>query len=181
MSDIMTELLDILDENGNKTGESASKQVIYNHGYWHRTVHIWVINDNKELLVQRRNPNKKTFPNLWAISAAGHVVAKEDSLTSGIRELKEELDIDASKEELKYLFTVKRMVPYKNSYLKTFDDVYIINKNIDVDKTKLQVEELTDIKYVYYKYLETILKEKDKEYVPYCAEHKKLFEILDKK
>lgn len=181
MSDVMTELLDILDENGKITGQVESKQTIYNNGYWHRSVQIWVINDNQELLMQKRNPYKKTFPNLWAISTAGHVLSGETSRQSGIRELKEELDIDAKEEELEYLFTMKRTQPYNSSYIRVFDDVYLLKRNIDVDKTKLQVEELTDIKYIYYKYLETMLKEKDPTYVPYNKEHEKLFEILDKK
>lgn len=175
----MTELLDVLDENGKRTGQVEPKHIIYNKGYWHRTVHIWVINDHNELLVQKRNPNKKTYPNLWAISAAGHVLSGETSIESGIRELEEELDVKAKPEELKHLFTIKRTQPYKNSFLRTFDDVYLIHKNIDVDKTKVQVEELTDIKYIYYKYLQEILTEKDKDYVPYCLEHQKLFERLD--
>ena len=178
VSDVMTELLDVLDENGNKTGEVETKQEVYNKGLWHKTVHIWVINDDNELLVQRRNPLKKTFPNLWAISSAGHVVSGEDSVTSGLRELKEELDVEAKPEELEYLFTIKRVQPHKDSYIRAFDDVYLINRNLDVNKTKLQVEELTDIKYVYYEYLEDIFKEKDKDYVPYCEEHVKLFNLL---
>lgn len=178
MSDVMTELLDVLDENGNPTGNVETKAEIYKKGLWHRSVHIWIINDNKELLVQKRNPNKKTFPNLWAISSAGHVIAGETSIESGLRELKEELNIDASKEELKYLFTVKRIQEHNDSYIRVFDDVYLLHRNIDVEKTKLQVEELTDIKYVYYEYLETMLKEKDENYVPYTEEHEKLFALL---
>lgn len=178
MSDVMTELLDVLDEEGNQTGNVETKAEIYKKGLWHRSVHIWIINDNKELLVQKRNPNKKTFPNLWAISSAGHVVAGETSIESGLRELKEELDIDAKKEDLEYLFTIKRVQPHHNSYIRVFDDVYLLRRNIDVDKTKLQVEELTDIKYVYYEYLETMLKEKDENYVPYTEEHEKLFAFL---
>lgn len=183
MSDVMTELLDVLDENGNKTGIAKTKGEIYQNGNWHRSVHIWVINDNKELLVQKRNPFKKTFPNLWAISAAGHVVSGESSIESGLRELKEELDIEAKKEELEYLFTIKRVQQLENSdsYIKVFDDVYLLHRNIDVDHTKLQVEELTDIKYVYYQYLENIFKEGDKEYVPYTEEHEKLFSYLEDK
>ena len=179
MSDIMTELLDVLDENGNKTGEVETKEEIYKKGLWHRSVHIWIMNDNNELLVQKRNPFKKTFPNLWAISSAGHVLAGEDSVESGLRELKEELDIDAKKEELEFLFTIKRVQPYHDSFINVFDDVYLLHKNIDVDKTKLQVEELTDIKYVYYEYLENIFKEGDKDYVPYTEEHEKLFSFLE--
>ena len=102
------ELLDVLDENGNKTGEVEERSEIYRKGLWHRSSHIWIINDNNELLVQKRNPEKSTFPNMWAISVAGHVDSGETSLDTAIRELKEELNLDAKKEELEYLFTIKR-------------------------------------------------------------------------
>lgn len=172
------ELIDILDENGNKTGEVATKDEIYKKGLWHRSSHIWIENDNNELLVQKRNPNKQTFPNLWAISVAGHVDSGETSKDAAIRELKEEVNLDVEEDELKFLFTIKRIQPYKDSYIRVFDDVYLLHRNIDVNETKLQVEELTDIKYVYYEYLENIFKEGDKDYVPYTEEHKKLFTIL---
>ena len=172
------ELLDVLDENGNKTGEVEERDEVYRKGLWHRSSHIWIINDNNELLVQRRNPYKATFPNLWAISVAGHVDSGETSLDTAIRELKEEVNLDVNPSELEFLFTIKRETPYKDSFLRVFDDVYLLRKNIDCEQTKLQVEELTDIKYVYYEYLEDIFKEGDKDYVPYTEEHKKLFEIL---
>jgi len=172
------ELLDVLDENGNKTGEVEERSEVYRKGLWHRSSHIWIINDNNELLVQRRNPYKATFPNLWAISVAGHVDSGETSVDTAIRELKEEVNLDVDPSELEFLFTIKRETPYKDSYLRVFDDVYLLRKNIDCEQTKLQVEELTDIKYVYYEYLEDIFKEGDKDYVPYTEEHKKLFEVL---
>lgn len=179
MSDVMTELLDVLDENGNPTGITKTKQEIYESGEWHRSVHIWIINDNQELLVQKRNPLKKTFPNLWAISSAGHVIAGESSITSGLRELKEELDVDAKEEDLEFLFTIKRVQPYKDSFIRVIDDVYLLHRNVDVLHAKLQVEELTDIKYVYYEYLNRIFRSGDKDYVPYTEEHKKLFNIIE--
>ena len=178
MSDVMTELIDVLDENGNKTGEVETKEEIYKRGLWHRSVHIWIENDKQELLVQKRNPLKNTFPNLWAISSAGHVIAGETSIESGLRELKEELDVDAKKEDLEFLFTIKRVQPYKDSYIRVFDDVYLLHKNIDVTKTKLQVEELTDIKYVYYEYLENIFKEGDKTMFPIQKSIKSYFLFL---
>jgi len=181
MSDVMDELIDILEENGEKTGKCATKKEIYQNGNWHRSVHIWIINDNQELLVQKRNPLKKTFPNLWAISSAGHVLTKENSKDAGVRELKEELNIEIEKESLEYLFTVKREQKQEDLTLRVIDDVYLLHYNLDVEHTKLQVEELTDIKYIYYSYLESILKNKDKDYVPYTEEHQRLFEYLNKK
>lgn len=181
MSDVMTEVIDILDENGNLTGKSATKEYIYDNGLWHRSAHIWIMNEDNELLVQKRNPMKNTFPNLWAISAAGHVLAGETSIQSGLRELKEELDIDINPENMEYLFTIKRVQPYRNSYIRVFDDVFLVKCDLDVRKTKLQVEELTDIKFVYYEYLESIFKNGDTSYVPYTEEHEKLFAYLKNK
>ena len=175
------ELLDVLDENGKKTGEVEDRSEIYRKGLWHRASHIWIINDNNELLVQKRNPYKQTFPNLWAISVAGHVDSGENSLDTAIREVKEELNLDATPDEFEYLFTIKRETPYKDSFLRVFDDVYLLHRNIDCEQTKLQVEELTDIKYVYYEYLEKIFKDGDPDYVPYTEEHEKLFKILNER
>ena len=113
MSDVMTELIDVLDENGNKTGEVETKEEIYKRGLWHRSVHIWIENDKQELLVQKRNPLKNTFPNLWAISSAGHVIAGETSIESGLRELKEELDVDAKKKIWNFYLPLKGYNPIK--------------------------------------------------------------------
>ena len=132
MSDVMDELIDILDSNGECTGEVATKSEIYKNGYWHRSVHVWVINENKELLVQKRNPFKKTFPNLWALSSAGHVLTGESSLEAGIRELKEELDLTVTPDDLEFLFTVKREQKNGNSSLRVVDDVYLLKANLDV-------------------------------------------------
>lgn len=172
------ELLDVLDENGNKTGVVEDRSEVYKKGLWHRASHIWIINDQNEILMQKRNPMKKTYPNLWAISVAGHVDSGENSRDTAIRECKEEVNLDVKPDELEYLFTLKRQTPYEDHYLNVFDDVYLLKRNIDVEQTKLQVEELTDIKYVYYEYLEKIFKDGDKDYVPYTEEHRKLFDIL---
>ncbi len=181
MSDVMDEVIDILNEDGTKTGKCATKEEIYQKGYWYRSVHIWIINDKHELLMQKRNPHKRTYPNLWALSLAGHVLKGETSVESGIRELKEELDIEVKPEYLEYLFTIKREQPYQDSVLKVFDDVYLLPWNLDIEHTKLQVEELTDIKYVYYEYLQTILESHDENYVSITEENKKLFALLKNK
>lgn len=178
MADVMDELIDVLNEDGTKTGYCATKKEIYDKGYWYRSVHIWIINDRHELLMQKRNPHKKTYPNLWALSLAGHVLANETSKETGVRELKEELDLDISPDQLKYLFTIKREQPYKNTSLKVFDDVYLLPWNLDVNNTKLQIEELTDIKFVYYEHLQTILENHDPSYVPMTEENEKLFTYL---
>lgn len=41
------EYLDILDEEGNKTGEIKPRKEVHSNGYWHKGVHIWIINSKK--------------------------------------------------------------------------------------------------------------------------------------
>lgn len=174
------ELIDVLDSNGNKTGIAKQKKEIYRDADFHRTVHIWIINNNNEILVQKRNLKKSTFPGLWAISVAGHVRSGETSIEAALREIKEEIGQNLKEEDLKYLFTLKRTQKINNDTINAIDDIYLLNLDIDVENTKLQFSELTDIKYVYYEYLEQIFKNNDKEYVPYTEEHKLLFDYLKK-
>lgn len=172
------EFIDVLDDKGNKTGIVRNRELIYKNGNWHKTVHIWLLNPKKELLIQKRAKNKQTFPNLWAISIAGHVMSGETSLEAAIREIKEEIGIDINSNTLKHIFSVKRNQPYKNSTLHVHDDVYLLEYDLDIDKAKLQREELTDIKFINYLELEQNLLNKNPEYVPYSEEHKLLFEYL---
>ena len=98
------EYLDVLDENGNKTGEKKPRKEIHSKGYWHKGVHIWIINSKKELLVQRRSTNKDVYPNKLYISVAGHPVSGEAEIDSIKREFEEEIGVKLDINKLEYLF-----------------------------------------------------------------------------
>lgn len=53
----MDELLDVLDEQGNPTGEIKSRRGIQKSGEWHKAAHVWIINSKGELLITRRSLN----------------------------------------------------------------------------------------------------------------------------
>lgn len=173
------EMLDVLDEKGNKTGIQKSKKELYQSGEWFCSVHIWIINDKREILLQKRSPKKTTFPNLWAVSVSGHVDAGETSIETVIREIKEELNLDVREEQCKYLFTLKRENIFENCINRVFDDIYLLNLNIDVNNTKLQKSELCEIKYFDYNDLKNMLYNKDPRFVPLDEEKIRLFEYLD--
>ena len=175
------ELLDVLDEFGNYTGIAKDKKEIYKESLWHRSIHIWIINDQNEILLQKRNPHKETFPNLWAISVAGHVRSKETSVEAALRELKEEIHLTINQEELEWLFTTKRIQNAGEYQLKVLDDVYLLKKNLDIEHTKLQKREVTDLIYIPFEELEQRYMENDPTLVPITEENIKLFEILHKK
>ena len=117
----MAEYFDILDENGNKTGERKLRSEVHRDGDWHRAVHIWIINQNGEVLLQRRSPNKDSNPNMLDISCAGHLSAGDESLEGAIRELKEELGLDVRPNELQFIKTIKRFtLNHEHHFLSSF-------------------------------------------------------------
>jgi isopentenyldiphosphate isomerase len=46
------EYIDIFDENNNPTGQIKEKVKAHEEGDFHRTAHVWIINDKNELLLQ---------------------------------------------------------------------------------------------------------------------------------
>lgn len=174
------EYLDILDENGNKTGEKKSRKEVHSNGYWHKGVHIWIINSKRELLVQRRSANKDIYPNKLYISVAGHPVSGEDEIESIKREFEEEINVKLDTNKLEYLFTFSQKVVENNGNFldNQFYDVYIVEMDLDIEKLKLQEEEVSEVKNIYYKDFEQMIKSEDKDIVYHPEEWKNLFRIL---
>ena len=99
----MSEIIDIVDINGNPTGETVDREYAHLNGVWHRTAHVWLVrrkDDNIQILLQKRSKCKESYPGCYDISSAGHIPAGVDYKASAIRELKEELGIDALEEDL---------------------------------------------------------------------------------
>lgn len=176
----MTEYIDILDETGKPTGEKKTKVEVHEKGYWHRTVHIWLLNSKGELLIQRRSPDKDSYPNLWDISTAGHLSAGEDSLAAAIREAAEELDVKLTESDFEYLFTVKSSaVTNQGTYFNNeFQDVYLVRIDREASELKFQLEEVSEAKFVPFAELEKMISGNPDEFVAHDEEYKRLFGIL---
>jgi len=43
------ELIDILDEQGNPTGQVKPQPDVHRDGDWHKTVHLWILNSSGKL------------------------------------------------------------------------------------------------------------------------------------
>jgi isopentenyldiphosphate isomerase len=126
----MEEVIDVLDpETGERTGESLPRKVVHAEGKWHRVVHVWFLERSTgRLVLQRRHPEKESWPNLWDISAAGHIEAGESSLLTAQRESEEELGLVVPEEAVRSpLFTVRQeSVQNDGKYInKEFCDVYL--------------------------------------------------------
>ena len=101
----MEEMIDVLNELGEFTGEVAILDECHEKGYWHRAVFAIIVDKNDNILLQRRSPNKKLWPNMWDVTVGGHVKAGEFGRQAIIRECKEELNLDVKDSEIKYLIS----------------------------------------------------------------------------
>jgi len=171
------EMIDWLNEKGEVVG-TIDKAVAHKDGSWHRSVHVWVINNKGEILLQKRCADKKFFPNVWDVSFAGHVGAGESSLISAIREGKEELGINVDTTKMKFLFTNKEKLVYKNITSNEFVDVYLLTQQIDIKDLSYQIEEVAGAKYIPLKQFVKLSRNHAPELLDHYEECEKLFYSL---
>jgi len=144
------ELIDVVDEQGNKTGEVLEKKLAHKLGKWHIAAHVWIYNSKGELMLQQRSLIKDTFPGLWDISVAGHISAGESPETGAIREVEEEIGLKVDLEDIQYLFTQKEshFHPDKDWYNNEFHFVYLCKYDGKLEDLKLQSDEVDSLKFI---------------------------------
>lgn len=140
------ELIDLLNEEGKLIG-TVDKAVAHRDGLWHKSVHVWVLNQNNEILMQKRCAQKKFFPNHWDVSFAGHVGAGESTSLTAVREGEEELGINLKESDLEFLFTIKEKFAWGNIQSNEFVDVYLMRTNLKIEDFKYQQEEVEEARY----------------------------------
>ena len=135
------------------------------------------MNNKKELLLQKRSATKKSHPNCWDISGAGHIKAGETVLEGAIRELKEELGIKINASDLKFIATVKST---KNPKNMEFAYVYLLRCNEKVENYIFEDDEVSEVKYVYFEELEKMVANREEGLLIHEEEYNKLFEFIRK-
>ncbi len=134
---------ELVDINGNKTDkvlthiEARDPNNVPNGSYI-SVVGVVIINENDEILLQKRSRFKRANPSKWGI-CGGKVDLDETPLDAGVRETFEEIGIILNKEELKFLSM--------DTNEKSHFTVYYVRKNIDLNECKLQQEELEEVRY----------------------------------
>lgn len=72
------------------------RRIVHDRGLRHRAIHVLVFNEMGQVFLQKRSMTKDASPGLWDSSCSGHVDSGEDYESAAIRELKEELGVDAA-------------------------------------------------------------------------------------
>jgi isopentenyldiphosphate isomerase len=132
------EYWDLYNKDRKKINKIHLREEKINPGEYHIVVDIWIINDENKILLTQRHPGK-TFPLKWECTG-GSVIAGEDSFAGALREVEEEIGIKLKKENGKIIDTIIRKDDIK--------DIYLFKEDIKIEETKLQENEVIDIKWV---------------------------------
>jgi|TARA_B100000959_G_scaffold252673_1_gene282937 isopentenyl-diphosphate delta-isomerase type 1 len=87
------EFFDIVDEM-DRVVDRAKREDVHRSGQLHRSTHLLVFDNSGRVLLQKRSPEKDTFPGRWDSSVSGHVDSGEGYDQCIVREAKEEIGIE---------------------------------------------------------------------------------------
>ncbi len=90
------EWLEVVDEGGAPLAVMPRNRV-HDLALPHCSVFVLLYNKQNKLYLQKRQTDKERHPGCWDLSATGHVLAGEAKLEAGLRELYEELRVEAGK------------------------------------------------------------------------------------
>ncbi|MCI8277103.1 MAG: NUDIX domain-containing protein [Clostridia bacterium] len=150
----MEELLDVLDDNGIKTGVILPRSEVHKKGLWHRIIVVAIINEKNEILIQQRSHNKDKNPDMWDISVTGHLSAGQDSLTAATREISEEVSVSlgysVEVKDFRFMFSFRKEEKVSNNHLdRQYYDFFILRQEgLNENNIKFQTSEVQAIKFV---------------------------------
>ena len=134
---MLEELLNIFDENNQSLGfTKPRKEVHQTLQYWHRAVHLWIINSDKKILCHQRSKTVDADPGKWQSFFGGHLQAGQDYITSATQELKEELGLDVKPDQLVPIHIRKSQRAKHNS------QVYVLRWDGDINDLQIDKNEI---------------------------------------
>ncbi len=173
----MEELIEVLTEDGQRTGVLKPRAVVHKTGEWHLSVHVWFVSGGK-VLMQKRSMKKESFPGKFDAPVAGHVAGNESCEDAALREISEEAGICIDVNCLIFAGVERLCInhPETGFVSNEFNHVYVVknwDKNvkfnpdsreienlfwIDIDELKLQLKENSGLYCISYSEFEKIEK-----------------------
>ncbi len=145
----MDELVDILDDQGMPTGQTALKSEAHLKGLFHPTVHVWFYTRNGKILLQQRGKNKATHPLLCDVSVAGHVGSGEEITHAAIRETKEEIGLTIYENDLQKVGVFKSVHAHSETLIDCeFHHTFLCELKVPLKALKKQESEVEALELI---------------------------------
>ena len=124
---------------------------------YHLVVHVCIFNAKNQMLIQQRQSFKEGWPNMWDLTVGGSAMIGENSRQAAMREVAEEIGLKIDLEDTPPVIT--------KYFSEGFDDIYILEKEIDISNLILQYEEVQAVKWVSFEEILDMIRLK--KFIPY--------------
>ncbi|MBR4100650.1 MAG: HAD-IA family hydrolase [Oscillospiraceae bacterium] len=155
------EYLDIYDERRVPTGRTAPRGTKLCEGEYYLVVHMFIFRKDGKFLIQRRVPEKHSWPDMWDISLGGMAQAGDSSASAAEREAFEELGLKIDLQNTSPVFSFRAD--------NVFDDYWMVQLDTDDVQLTLQNEEVAETKWVDREEWEQLISER--KVIPYTFMH----------
>lgn len=150
------EYLDVLSDMGVRTGVVLSEEEVHKNALWSKSVICVIINENNEILMQKRATTKEKFPGLWDLSLAAHVHTGEDSIRTLVKKMNEEigvrLNINISAKDCRFVTAFQNEHQYNANgidyHVKNFYEMFVVFFNVNVEDCEFNDGEVDEVKYM---------------------------------
>lgn len=148
------ELLDIVNDHDEVTGQ-AMRSVVHQQGHQHRGVHVFLFNEQNEMLIQKRSADRVNSPSLLDCSVSEHVQAGESYFEAAMRGLKEEMGVEG--------IEVQPLGKIQMEYGLNDNEISVIYQGrVDPKQVRFDAAEIAEVKYMSLDEIrEGIIREKE--------------------
>lgn len=168
---IFMEFVVLVDEENRQIGTADKNTVHTQKTPLHRGFSLFLFNSKNELLLTQRSFAKQTFPGIWTNTVCGHPKSRESNIEATRRRLKEELGI-------KKLVKIEEVAPYR--YKFTDQNGILENEICPIFVAYADIspvpnpQEIASWKWIKWEEFLEEIKEKPKNYSPWCVEEAKI-------
>lgn len=164
-------LVDIVDQNDNVIGKDT-KENKFAKELISRNVVAFIKNNKGELIIVKRSPHKRSWPNRLDLATCGNVNCEESYDKAIKREIKEELGIEC---ELQMIDKIYTQVEENGKKVKYFTGVY----QGQTAETPVLCDELLELRYMSIQDLSRMMDEEPNKFSPsFIRELKEFEEVL---
>lgn len=138
------ETFDVLDAAGRPTGATAARDDVHRDGTWHAALHVWIVDGEDRLWLQRRSAAKDLAPGRVDVAVGGHLAAGE-TWVDALREADEELGLVLEPPDVEVLGTVRSERRYPHATDREVQTVAVHRTNRALADVRMAPDEVAAV------------------------------------
>ena len=163
----------LVDENDNELG-SMEKMTAHTQGLCHRAFSVFILNADKNILLQKRHEDKYHCGSLWTNTCCGHPRPTENTEAAAKRRLYEETGIRTN---LHYINKFHYTAPFHNGLTENEID-HVFYGNVTRNDYLINPEEIEETKWISLPHLSFLLARFPGQFTPWLKPALTIFQTV---